>query len=360
MPAPATVLALMERVADWQLAHEDSLDHMPAARPSARNPRDWQQATFWLALTELADRDPRYTAPVLALGRREGWQLGANPFHADDQLIAQVWEWASRHGAGAAALDPAKAYFDNVFAHRPRGDLAFVPRQPGSGDSACTARWCWCDALFMAPPTLLHLGRSLRDPRYAAFVHEEFRATADYLYDPGERLFFRDSRFFDRRDAHGRKLFWSRGNGWVMAGLARIIGVLPADDPQRQRLSRALDRADATLVDARERVQDLRRHQQPAPLGGSTAVGIPSMCSAHPVVLAATLRECAAQLTGGCFADPGVKDGSVLYELHQLSLNSGAFTVRLDFSDANATFFTPASPSPSLPPPGQRLTAAVR
>ncbi|MBI0533236.1 MAG: glycosyl hydrolase family 88 [Sphingomonas sp.] len=233
MPQPDAILAATRRVADWQLAHEDSLDHMPAARPSARNPRDWQQATFWLALTELADRDPRYTAPVLALGRREGWQLGANPFHADDQLIAQVWEWASRHGAGAAALDLAKAYFDNVFAHRPRGDLAFVPRQPGSGDSACTARWCWCDALFMAPPTLLHLGRSLRDPRYAAFVHEEFRATADYLYDPGERLFFRDSRFFDRRDARGRKLFWSRGNGWVIAGLARIIGVLPADDPHR-------------------------------------------------------------------------------------------------------------------------------
>jgi len=41
---------------------------------------------------------------------------------------------------------------------------------------------------------------------------------------------------------------------------------LPPDDPQRQRLSRALDRADATLVDARERVQDLRRHQQPVEL----------------------------------------------------------------------------------------------
>jgi signal transduction histidine kinase/ligand-binding sensor domain-containing protein len=41
---------------------------------------------------------------------------------------------------------------------------------------------------------------------------------------------------------------------------------LPVDDPRRLRLSRALDRADATLVDARERVQDLRRHQQPGEL----------------------------------------------------------------------------------------------
>jgi unsaturated rhamnogalacturonyl hydrolase len=233
LPTPDAILSSTRRVADWQLAHKDSIDHMPAARASARNPRDWQQATFWVALTELADRDPRYVAPLLELGRAQQWQLGDKPFHADDQLIAQTWEWASRHGGGSAAIAPAKAYFDNVLSQRPQGALAFVPRHPGSGDSACTDRWCWCDALFMAPPTLLRLGRTLRDPRYAKFVHEEFRATADYLYDPAERLFFRDSRFFDRRDAAGRKLFWSRGNGWVMAGLARVIETLPRDDPHR-------------------------------------------------------------------------------------------------------------------------------
>ena len=37
----------------------------------------------------------------------------------------------------------------------------------------------------------------------------------------------------------------------------------------------------------------VRRHKQAA--NGSLAVGIPSVCSAHPVVIAATLRECAAQ-----------------------------------------------------------------
>ncbi len=233
LPQPDAILAATRRVADWQLAHKDSIDHMPAARASARNPRDWQQATFWVALTELATRDPRYTAPLLALGRAQQWRLGDKPFHADDQLIAQAWDWASRHGGGAAAITPARTYFDRVLRERPHGALAFVPRQPGGGDSACTDRWCWCDALFMAPPTMLRLGRSLRDPRYAAFVHEEFRATADYLYDPGERLFFRDSRFFDRRDEAGRKLFWSRGNGWVMAGLSRVIETLPKSDPHR-------------------------------------------------------------------------------------------------------------------------------
>ncbi|MFG6413131.1 D-tagatose-bisphosphate aldolase, class II, non-catalytic subunit [Roseateles sp. DC23W] len=37
----------------------------------------------------------------------------------------------------------------------------------------------------------------------------------------------------------------------------------------------------------------VRRHKQDR--GGAAAIGIPSVCSAHPVVIAATLRECAAQ-----------------------------------------------------------------
>jgi unsaturated rhamnogalacturonyl hydrolase len=231
MPAASTVLADTRRVADWQLAHRTTLAHMPAARPSALDPRDWQQATFWVAMTELADRDARYRAPILATGRELGWTLSKRPLHADDQLIAQTWAWAAQHSAGMSALVPARAYFENVFARRPRGSLEFV--QPERGDPACTVRWCWCDALFMAPAAMLRLGQLQGDPRYAAFVHEEFRATADYLYDPAERLFFRDSRFFDRRDAAGRKLFWSRGNGWVLAGLARVLQVLPRNDPQR-------------------------------------------------------------------------------------------------------------------------------
>lgn len=233
LPQPAAILAETRRVADWQIANRTNWSTMPAARESVRNPRDWQQAAFWIALTELAERDPRYTATLLDLGRAQAWRLGDNPFHADDQLIAQAWIWASRHGAGSEALAPARAYFDNVLAKRPTGSLEFVPGEPGAGWSRCTDRWCWCDALFMAPPTLLRLARATGDTRYADFAHEEFKATTDYLYDKQERLYFRDSRFFDARDAKGRKLFWSRGNGWVMGGLVRMLQVMARDDPKR-------------------------------------------------------------------------------------------------------------------------------
>lgn len=233
LPRSSEILAQTRRVADWQIANRTRFDHMPAARPSARNARDWQQATFWVALTELADRDKSYGRTLLDLGAAEGYKLGSRPFHADDQLIAQAWQWTARHGAGRAALAPQRAYFDYVLANPRPGDLAFVPKAPGSGDSDCVERWCWCDALFMAPPSLLKLSKITGDTRYADFAHQQFRATTDYLYDPAERLYFRDSRFFDRRDAKGRKLFWSRGNGWVMAGLVRVLQTLDRRDPHR-------------------------------------------------------------------------------------------------------------------------------
>ena len=73
--------------------------------------------------------------------------------------------------------------------------------------------------------------------------------TSAFLYDPAEHLFYRDSTFFARREPNGRKVFWGRGNGWVMAGLARVLEFLPAGHPDRPRFERQFrDMAGAVLA----------------------------------------------------------------------------------------------------------------
>lgn len=248
MPRPAAILAQTRRVADWQLANRTNWATMPAARKSVRDVRDWQQATFWVALTELASRDRSYAKPLLELGHTEGWRMGDRPYHADDQLIGQAWLWAAQNGGGKQAAAPMRAYFDHLLANRPMIGLEFIPVAPGKGTSTCTDRWCWCDALFMAPPTMLRLAKATGDKRYADFVHEEWKAATDYLFDPSEQLYFRDSRFFDMRDTKGRKLFWSRGNGWVMGGLVRVLQVLDKKDPQRPYYEKLFKDMSAKLV----------------------------------------------------------------------------------------------------------------
>ena len=88
----------------------------------------------------------------------------------------------------------------------------------------------------MSPPAWVELAQQTGDPRYAEFALAEFWATTDFLYDPVEKLYFRDSRFFERRDDQGRKQFWSRGNGWVFAGIANMLESLPKDNPHRPRI----------------------------------------------------------------------------------------------------------------------------
>jgi hypothetical protein len=85
----------------------------------------------------------------------------------------------------------------------------------------------------MAPPAWMRLYAATGDERYLNFAVKNWWRTADYLYDGREHLFFRDSSYFPKREADGAKVFWSRGNGWVMAGLVRLLQYLPANHPSR-------------------------------------------------------------------------------------------------------------------------------
>ncbi len=64
------------------------------------------------------------------------------------------------------------------------------------------------------------------------FADSEFRATYNHLYDKDEDLFYRDSRYIGQKEANGKKIFWGRGNGWVIGGLAEILKTLPAEDTE--------------------------------------------------------------------------------------------------------------------------------
>jgi rhamnogalacturonyl hydrolase YesR len=249
--APAEApLAVAERMADWQLARLQDTSGMSRNVAETTDGKSWIRAAFWIGLTALADHDPqpRFREAVLAMGRANGWATDGRLYHADSQAIIQPYLWAARNGAGAAARAPAHAKFDYILAHKPRATLAWYTPPSGYDETECLVRWCWCDALFMAPAGWFEMTRQTGDRRYADYALGEFWATTDFLYDPGERLYYRDSRFFDRRDGQGRKLFWARGNGWVFAGLARMIPLLPKGSPDRVKMEGLFREMAARLV----------------------------------------------------------------------------------------------------------------
>jgi rhamnogalacturonyl hydrolase YesR len=234
--APVDVMALTKKVADYQIATLAAGWIPPKASWDTPDPKGWVQGALFVGLTDMADYsdDPIYKDLILARGRANAWELGKRKYHADDQTIGQAYLWAARHGAGLDVLKPMQAHLDAILADPPQVDLSYAE----SGEAKCTDRWCWCDALFMAPATWIGLSRLTGDPKYETYAKKELWATVDYLYDPSEHLFFRDSRFFNRKGPDGEKVFWSRGNGWVLAGLTRMIDELPEGDADRVRMLR--------------------------------------------------------------------------------------------------------------------------
>ncbi|TCP31833.1 glycoside hydrolase family 88 protein [Sphingomonas sp. BK235] len=232
-PASAAARAPLDAavaLVDWQLAHMN---------PPRGDARAWEPAVFWVGMTALADAGAptRVRDAILAMARAQRWRPGDTPYFADDHVITQAYLWAAAHGAtDRAALAPTRATFDRIVDHPAVTTLAFYVPPQGYRATECLTRWCWCDALFMAPPALAELSRQTGDARYRDFALREFAATTDFLFDPVESLYYRDSRFFEKRDARQRKLFWARGNGWVFAGLARMIPLLPERSAGRARM----------------------------------------------------------------------------------------------------------------------------
>jgi len=239
-PLPVTRQAAMEmaeRVADHQIAMLAAGQVHPRNAADSTDTKGWVQGAFFIGLTHLADRsnNPQYREFLIARGEGNRWELGRRLYHADDHAVGQAYLWAARNGAGPQAIAPMRKSFDLILANPSKADLAFVQRPDGAGDPLCFDRWCWCDALFMSPPAMVELSKATGDPRYAEFAKSEFWAVTAYLQDAESSLYFRDSRFFERRGENGEKVFWSRGNGWVFAGLANLLTHLPTSDPDRAR-----------------------------------------------------------------------------------------------------------------------------
>src|SRR5687768_3442594 len=95
----AATLQTMEKVADWQLANLIPPASIKSFREESTRPRSWEQAAFYVGLTQLAERSksPRFREAILKHGRQEQWKLGDRKYHADDHAIGQSYLWASAH-----------------------------------------------------------------------------------------------------------------------------------------------------------------------------------------------------------------------------------------------------------------------
>ena len=208
MMKKAELQALAEKVNDYWIGRH------PAVGDCA-----WERGTYMLgniAAYELTGRKS-YLDYALLWADANGWRFyddaDYNTTNADNKICGQSYlrllELAPGRGTDAHMLKSMEYTLNDS-----KNDY-----------------WWWVDTIYMALPYYTQMGVKYRDDRYFEKVHRLFvnSRIERSCYDERERLWYRDERFLpDRaRTSGGEKVFWSRGNGWVFAGLARTLETMP-------------------------------------------------------------------------------------------------------------------------------------
>lgn len=203
----------LKLVADWQLKR------LPAGAQV-----DWTWAALYTGFMAVPDKvaGDRYKQAMLHVAEQLRWQPGPRGLHADDLAIGQMYMEQYFIHQNATMMAPLHARLDAQIATPDPSD----PTRP---------LWWWCDALFMASPVYADMAAATGDQEYLAYMDHEWDVTTALLYDHSKHLYFRDASYLDKREKNGEPLFWSRGNGWVMGGIVRVLKELPANSPLRPK-----------------------------------------------------------------------------------------------------------------------------
>ena len=211
--------------------------------------------------TPIANAD--WTGGVYMAGNLAHYRASKNA-----SLLAYGVNWGESHKwqmAGYRGCDGSRGCPDNIVAGQGYAEIYALKGQPvmvaglraaidAATASPCMVRsnssqskdsdrcWWWVDALLMALPTYARAGALAASPDAAARIWDAARAQYDItafgvnasdspafrLWSPGESLFYRDDSYLGKKTPNGHGVFWSRGNGWAFAAMARALEALPA------------------------------------------------------------------------------------------------------------------------------------
>lgn len=226
---PAAVRAAMRKVANWDLDQEQPYFD-----------RIWTESALYAGFMAASHalHDSRYRDAMQTMAENFHWELRSPHPNADDQSLAQTYLELYLQKPAPEKFAPTRTALEAVIA----GAGPPIPKIQAQ------IPWWWCDALFMAPPVWVRMYAATHDQKYLDYLDKHFWETSDLLYDQQRHLYYRDVTFLHKTDQRGNPIFWSRGEGWVMGGLARTLEYLPQSDPDYQRYETQLQQMAAAVA----------------------------------------------------------------------------------------------------------------
>ena len=198
----------------------------PIVTNKTRPSNIWTRAVYYEGLMALYQIDAKkeYYDYAVLWGNSHKWGMrnGITVRNADDHCCGQTYIDLYLIDKQAVRIHDIKASMDSLV------------------NSAKKDDWSWVDALQMAMPVLAKLGVLYNDNRYFEKMYTMYEFSKNQhggkgLYNNTEGLWWRDKDFVPPyKTPSGANCYWSRGNGWVLAALVRVLDIMPKNAPHRE------------------------------------------------------------------------------------------------------------------------------
>lgn len=225
LPSDKEIKEKMRAVADFQLSQKWSQAKKPNGT-LVMSPITWEAGAFYPGILEVyrVTKDKKYLNAVKDVAKYNKYNRGPELRNADDQAILQSYLELYKYDKDEIYLKATKLTLDSIIANPKNGALEYS----------------WCDLLFMGPPIWSRYAKISKDSKYLDFGDKIYWEAVNNLLDKENHLFYRDDRFKTMKGETGKPIFWSRGNGWVIAGIARVLDYMPKNYANRASYEKLL------------------------------------------------------------------------------------------------------------------------
>jgi unsaturated rhamnogalacturonyl hydrolase len=190
----------------------------------------WVRGAYYAGLMAMYEStsDRAYLDDCMAWGKQVSWRIkeqGGGPYEsgAYPLICGQIWHGCYRAKKDELMMQPTLAFLEDSKVENPLS-------APGEWYLENTGHH-FVDGLFTAPPALAMLYQMTGDEKYVNWMDACFWDVHGEIFDHDAGLFYRDARSKPQKTKNGKKVLWSRGNGWAFGGLTRILKYLPAEHP---------------------------------------------------------------------------------------------------------------------------------
>lgn len=185
----------------------------------------WTRAVYYEGLMSLykIKPDKAYYDYAVQWGEKHKWGLngGIQTHNADNHACGQTYFDLYHIDPQPERIRDIKTSIDKVMESGRLGD------------------WTWIDALQMGMPVFARLAQHYKDNNYYEYMYKMYNHSKTVegggLYNVKDGLWWRDKDFVPPyQEPNGEDCYWSRGNGWVVAALVRVLEIMPENAPHRE------------------------------------------------------------------------------------------------------------------------------